>query len=676
MPPPMDGPDNRRGFPPAGAAPGAATGTDKEREEKRKKRTAGRRIVEQKAQAVWNPRRGTVEEEASPRMRRAGRKGGKKGKGLKGNLTSLKAAKRVVRIEDTITVGDLAQALSVKSGELIGALMKQGVMARITDVLDFETASLIADEFEYKIENVAFDVSDYVPDVSESDEDQVPRSPVVTVMGHVDHGKTSLLDYIRRTRVAAGEAGGITQHIGAYAVDVNGRKVVFLDTPGHEAFTEMRARGAQVTDIVILVVAADDGVMPQTVEAIAHARAANVPLVVALTKIDKNNARPDHVMRQLAEKDLTPEAWGGTTPVMPVSSHTGSGIAELLEILVLQADILQLTANPNRPATGVVIEARLDRGRGPVANVIVQSGTLRVGDYVVTGQVYGRVRAMMDDSGKNTVREAGPASPVQILGLNGVPNASDTILVVDDEKKARTIAEHRAAKEREKELGKTSRVSLEDLYEQIKTGDVQELRLIVKADVQGSAEALKSTLAGIQHAQVQLKVIYDAVGGITDSDVNLAKASGAVIIGFNVRAETSAKAIAEQEGVEIKNYSVIYDVVDDVKKSMQGLLAPTIEERDIGRVEIRQIISVPKQGNIAGCYVVNGIVRRNARCRLYRDNKLLWTGGIGSLRRFKNDAKEVAEGYECGIRLDGYQDIKEGDVLEVFETISVAQTFE
>ncbi|NUN14513.1 MAG: translation initiation factor IF-2, partial [Myxococcales bacterium] len=539
-------------------------------------------------------------------------------------------------------------------------------------VLDVDTATLIAEEFSFTVENRGFDLTDYVPDQESTDEDLEPRPPVVTIMGHVDHGKTSLLDYIRKTKVAAGEAGGITQHIGAYMVEGNNGRVTFLDTPGHEAFTAMRARGADVTDIVILVVAADDGVMPQTTEAISHAREAGVPIIVAINKIDKPNARLDMVLNQLAERGLTPEEWGGDTIVCKVSAHTGAGIDQLIEMLALQSDVLELKANYRRPARGVVIESQLDKGRGPVATVLINDGVLKVGDYVVSGTAFGRVRALNDFAGRR-IQSAGPAEPVEVLGLSGVANASEPLYVVEDEKKARTIVNHRQMKEREKQLVRPVRASLQDLFQQIQAGETEQLKIILKADVQGSVEALTAALKEIHHADVELKIIHEGVGGITDSDINLASASNAIVIGFNVRTEASAKAIADQEGVNIKIYNVIYDVLDDVKKGMEGLLEPTIEEKDLGRAEIREVFSTPKAGNIAGCMVLSGSVRRGGLARLYRDNVRIWEGKIGSLRRFKNDAREVQEGYECGIGLDGYNDIKVGDIIETFERIEVAQ---
>lgn len=630
----------------------------------------GKRIVEQKG---WNLRL-AVDEDFGTSARRGGgsKKAAKRPKPQKTQITVPKAAKRVVKLEDVISVSELAQQMSVKAGEVIKSLMKMGVMATVNQVLDVDTATLIAEEFSFTVENRGFDLTDYVPDQESNDEDLEPRPPVVTIMGHVDHGKTSLLDYIRKTKVAAGEAGGITQHIGAYMVEGTNGRVTFLDTPGHEAFTAMRARGADVTDIVILVVAADDGVMPQTAEAISHAREAEVPIIVAVNKIDKPNARLDMVLNQLAERGLTPEDWGGDTIVCKVSAHTGEGIDQLIEMLALQSDVLELKANYKRPARGVVIESQLDKGRGPVATVLINDGVLKVGDYVVSGTAFGRVRALNDFAGRR-IQSAGPAEPVEVLGLSGVANASEPLYVVEDEKKARTIVNHRQMKEREKQLVRPVRASLQDLFQQIQAGETEQLKIILKADVQGSVEALTAALKEIHHADVEVKIIHEGVGGITDSDVNLASASNAIVIGFNVRTEASARAIADQEGVTIKIYNVIYDVLDDVKKGMEGLLEPTIEEKDLGRAEIREVFSTPKAGNIAGCMVLKGSVKRGGLARLYRDNIRIWEGKIGSLRRFKNDAREVQEGFECGIGLDGYNDIKIGDIIETFERIEVAQ---
>jgi translation initiation factor IF-2 len=563
--------------------------------------------------------------------------------------------------------------MGVKAGEVIKKLMGLGMMATINQVLDADTATLIASEFDHQVENVAFD-ADSALEVEHQVEEQetalLPRSPVVTIMGHVDHGKTSLLDAIRSTNVTAQEHGGITQHIGAYHVQVDGRSVTFLDTPGHEAFTAMRARGAQVTDIVVLVVAADDGVMPQTVEAINHARAAEVPIIVAINKIDKPDANLERVKRGLSEYGLVSEDWGGDTVFAPVSAKTQEGIPNLLEMLLLQADILELKANPNKLARGTIIEAKLDRGRGPVATVLVQEGTLHVGDAFVCGVFYGKVRAMVDDHGRK-VEAAPPSFPVEILGLQGVPQAGDSFVAVTDEAKARQVAEYRHSKQRETELVKSSKVSLEELYDQIKAGDVRELRVVLKADVQGSVEALTEALGRLSGDEVKLRVIHGSVGGITESDILLAAASNAIVIGFNVRPESKGAALAAKEGVDVRLYTIIYEAVADVRAAMEGLLEPTYREQILGRVEVRQIFNISGAGTVAGCYVAEGKVQRGSLVRLLRDQVVVHEGKLGSLKRFKDDVREVAAGYECGLAIEGFQDVKQGDVVEAYEKIPV-----
>jgi translation initiation factor IF-2 len=590
----------------------------------------------------------------------------------KTEITTPRASKRVVRISEVITVGELAKSMGVKAGEVIKKLMDAGMMATINQVLDFDTASLMAAEFEYVVENVAFNAESVLEEEHEppADEQLEPRPPVATIMGHVDHGKTSLLDAIRLTNVTAQEAGGITQHIGAYSVDVNGRTVTFLDTPGHEAFTAMRARGAKVTDIVVLVVAADDGVMPQTVEAINHARAAEVLIIVAINKIDKPEANVERVKQALADYGLVAEDWGGDTICVPVSAKSKEGIPHLLEMLLLQADILELKANPNKLARGTIVEAKLDRGRGPVATVLVQEGTLHVGEPFVCGGHYGRVRAMMDDKGRK-VEAAGPSTPVEIIGLQGVPEAGSSFVAVADEATARQVAEHRRGKQREADLVKTAKVSLEDLYTQIQAGDVKELRVVIKADVQGSVEALSEALSRLSADEVRLNILHASVGGITESDVLLASASNAVVIGFNVRPESKATDAAEREGVDLRLYTIIYDALNDVRDAMEGLLEPTTREKTIGRAEVRQVFSVPSFGVIAGSYVTDGKITRNAAVRLVRDHVVVHTGKVASLRRFKEDAREVQSGYECGIGLENYADVKVGDAIEAFETEQV-----
>jgi translation initiation factor IF-2 len=594
----------------------------------------------------------------------------------KTEITTPKASKRVVRITEGVTVSELARNMGVKAGEIIKKLMDLGVMSTLNQVLDVDTAALVANEFGYSVENVAFDVESAIEE-SETEEaagEMVPRPPVVTVMGHVDHGKTSLLDAIRHAKVTEQEFGGITQHIGAYTVEANGRKITFVDTPGHEAFTAMRARGAKVTDIVILVVAADEGVMPQTVEALNHARAAKVPIVVAINKIDRPEANIDRVKQQLTEQGLIPEDYGGDTIVVPVSARTGVGIDKLLEMLLLQADVLELKANPDRPARGTVVESELDRGRGPVATVLIQEGTLRQGDPFVCGMAYGRVRAMLDHNGQR-VAEAPPATPVEIFGLSAVPEPGTPFVVVAEEAKARQVAEFRQGKQREGELQKSARVSLQDLSERMKAGEVKELKVIIKGDVQGSVEALADSLSRLSTAEVKIEILHSSAGAISETDVTLASASNAVILGFNIRPEPKAAALAEKEGVEIRLYTVIYEAINEMREAMEGLLAPTYREKSLGRAEVRKTFSVPG-GTIAGSMVVDGKITRNGRARLVRDGRVVWEGKIGSLRRFKDDAREVSAGYECGIGLENYNDVKPEDVIEAFEMEAIARKLE
>ncbi len=605
-----------------------------------------------------------------PRKKRA--QPGKEQK--KTEITTPKASKRVVRIAEVISVGDLAKAMGIKAAEVVKKLMESGMMANVNQVLDADTATLIASEFDYAVENVSFDAESVIEESHDAttEEATVSRPPVITIMGHVDHGKTSLLDSIRETNVTAGEAGGITQHIGAYTVQVGGRQVTFLDTPGHEAFTAMRARGAKVTDIVVLVVAADDGVMPQTVEAINHSRAASVPIIVAINKIDKPGANLERIKQSLADNGLVPEDWGGDTTCVPVSALSREGLPHLLEMLLLQSELLDLKANPDKLARGTIIEAKLDRGRGAVATVLVQEGTLRVGDPFVCGPSSGRVRAMIDDKG-NKVESAGPSTPVEILGVQAVPDAGSSFTVVSDEATAKQVAAHRSEKHREATLRKTSKVSLEDLYRRVQAGDTKELQVVIKADVQGSAEALSEALAGLSTEEVRLNPLHSSVGGITESDVMLAAASNAVVIGFNVRPETKATNVAEQEGVDVRLYTVIYDALNDVRDAMEGMLDPTLREKVVGRAEVREVFVIPGIGSIAGCFVTDGKVRRNAKARLLRDHVVVHEGKVGSLRRFKEDAREVASGYECGIGLENYQDVKAGDIVEVYEMEEVAR---
>ena len=581
---------------------------------------------------------------------------------------------REIHVPETISVADLAHKMSVKAAEVIKHLMKLGQMVTINQILDQETAMIVVEELGHTAIAAKLDDPEaFLADTETADEaEALPRAPVVTVMGHVDHGKTSLLDYIRRTKVATGEAGGITQHIGAYSVKTDRGVVAFLDTPGHEAFTAMRARGAQATDIVILVVAADDGVMPQTKEAIHHARAANVPLVVAINKIDKPEANPDRVKQELVAEEVVPEEYGGDVPFIPVSAKTGQGIDDLLENVLLQAEILELKAPVDAPAKGIVIEARLDKGRGPVATILVQSGTLHRGDAVLAGVAYGRVRAMLNDTGKPTA-EAGPSTPVEIQGLAEVPAAGDEVLVLNDERKAREIALFRQGKFRDVKLARQQAAKLESMFDNLGEG-VRTLPLIVKTDVQGSQEALVQSLLKLSTDEVRVQVVHAAVGGISESDVNLAIASGAVVIGFNVRADAQAKKLAEGNDVDLRYYNIIYDAIDEVRNAMSGMLAPEKREEITGLVEIREIFTVSKVGNIAGCMVLEGLIRRDSQVRLLRNNVVHWTGSLDSLRRFKDDVKEVKSGFDCGITLKGNNDIQIGDQLEAFEIKEVART--
>ena len=580
-----------------------------------------------------------------------------------------------VHVPETITVAELAHKMSVKASEVIKHLMKLGQMVTINQPLDQDTAMILVEELGHKAIVAALDDPEAFTDeeVSQQEAESLPRAPVVTVMGHVDHGKTSLLDYIRRAKVASGEAGGITQHIGAYHVETPRGMVSFLDTPGHEAFTAMRARGAKATDIVILVVAADDGVMPQTKEAIKHAKAAGVPIVVAINKIDKPDANPERVKNELVVEEVVPEEFGGESPFVAVSAKTGQGIDALLEQVLLQAEVLELRAPVKAMAKGLVIEARLDKGRGPVATVLVQSGTLAAGDIVLAGQTYGRVRAMLDENGK-PIKTAGPSIPVEIQGLTEVPQAGDEFMVLPDERRAREIATFRAGKFRNTKLAKQQAAKLENMFTDISAGEVKLLPIIVKADVQGSQEALAQSLLKLSTEEVKVQMVYSAVGGISESDVNLAIASKAVIIGFNTRADAGARKLAENNGVDIRYYSIIYDAVDELKVAMSGMLTPEKKEEIIGTAEIRQIFRVSKIGAIAGCMVTSGVVRRSARLRLLRNNVVVFTGELESLKRFKDDAKEVREGFDCGLNIKGYNDIVEGDVLEFFEIREVARS--
>ena len=582
---------------------------------------------------------------------------------------------REVSVPETITVAELAHKMSVKATEVIKALMKLGQMVTINQMLDQETAMIVVEEMGHKAQAAKLDDPDSLLAQSHgaSAAELLPRPPVVTVMGHVDHGKTSLLDTIRRTRVASGEAGGITQHIGAYHVETAKGVITFLDTPGHEAFTAMRARGAKVTDMVVLVVAADDGVMPQTKEAIAHAKAANVPLVVAINKVDKPEANIERVKQELVAESVLPEEYGGDVQFIPVSAKTGEGIDRLLDGLLLQAEVLELKAAKDAPARGIVIEARLDKGRGPVATVLVQSGTLKRGDIVLAGAVFGRVRAMTDENGKPVV-DAGPAIPVEIQGLSDVPLAGEDVMVLGDERKAREIALFRQGKFRDVKLAKQQAAKLENMFGEVGESEVKTLALIIKADVQGSYEGLSQALTKLSTDEVKVNIVHAAVGGITESDINLALASKAVVVGFNVRADAQARKLAEGSGVQIRYYQIIYDAVDEVKAALSGMLTPEQKENQLGMVEVREVYRISKVGTVAGCYVLEGVVRRGAKVRLLRDNVVIHDGELDSLKRFKDDVREVKSGFECGLSLRNYNDIEKGDQLEVYEIVEVSRT--
>ena len=580
-----------------------------------------------------------------------------------------RAAKHItIEVPDEITVGEFALRLKVSAPEVIKKLMSLGVFAAINDTIDFDTAVLVADEFHAKVEKeVVVTIEERIIDDSEDDEaNLVPRAPVVVVMGHVDHGKTSILDVIRHSHVTEGEAGGITQHIGAYRVQVGGRDITFLDTPGHAAFTTMRARGAQVTDIAVLVVAADDGIMPQTVEAINHAKAAGVSIIVAINKMDKEGANPERVKEQLTEYELVPEEWGGDTPCIPVSAHTKQGIDDLLEMILLTADMMELKANPDRAAKGTVIEARLDKGMGPVATVLVQNGTLRAGDTIVAGTTVGRVRSMMDDRGRR-VKEAGPSVPVEITGLNDVPVGGDIFNAVSDERLARELVEQRLTEQKEAQFNSQTKVTLDNLFEQMKEGDMKELKIIVKADVQGSVEAVRQSLEKLSNDEVRVHIIHGAVGAISESDVMLANASNAIIVGFNVRPDPVAEENAKRDGVDMRLYRIIYDCIEEIESAMKGMLAPKYREVALGRAECRETYKISNVGMVIGGHVTSGKITRNAQVRVVRDGIIVADDKVASLRRFKDDVREVAEGYDCGITLEKFSDIKQGDVLEAYE---------
>lgn len=611
-----------------------------------------------------------------PGLKHRKKKGPKKGF-KKTQITEPKAIKKIIKVAEGITVASLSQSMGVKASDIIKKLMGLGMMASVNQIVDTEMATLIASEYGYEIENVAFKEEDFLKVTEKHEEkfEEKTRPPVVTVMGHVDHGKTSILDIIREANVAEGEAGGITQHIGAYTVNYQGKNITFVDTPGHEAFTHMRARGAKVTDIVILVVAADDGVMPQTKEAIDHARAAEVPIIVAINKIDKANAAPDKVKRELSEVGLQPEEWGGQTICVPTSAKTKEGIDSLLEMVLLQAEILELKARYEGRAEGIVIESKMDRRRGPVITGLVKKGTLKLGDCLVSGVAFGNVKAMLNDKGQ-PVEVAGPTEPVEILGLSDVPEAGEQFVVVEDDKIAKMVGDNRMQKQRECLLAKRSKITLEDLTSKMSEGETRELNLIIKTDVKGVADAVRDSLPGLSTKDVKINVLHAGVGGINESDIMLASASNAVVLGFNVVADTSARNMAEQEGIELKTYSVIYEMLDDVKKAVAGMLEPKEVEKVLGRAEVKDIFNVPKVGVVAGCIVKNGKIIRSAKVRLLRDNVIIHDGKIGSLKRFKDDVREVLQGLECGIGIENYRDIKPGDEIEAYIIEKIAMTWE
>lgn len=653
--------------------PDKARNDDADRRGGERKTTQHRPTVKEKAPAPRVAPRSIDEESDS--FRRGGRGKAKlKKRNAHGFQSPTGPIVREVKIGETITVGDLAQQMSVKAAEIIKFMFKLGTPATINQVLDQETAQLVAEELGHKVTLVSDTaLEDSLAESLKFEGETFARAPVVTVMGHVDHGKTSLLDYIRRAKVAAGEAGGITQHIGAYHVETERGMVTFLDTPGHAAFTAMRARGAKATDIVILVVAADDGVMPQTIEAVQHAKAAGVPLVVAVNKIDKPGADLDRIRSELSVHGVTSEEWGGETPFVSVSAKVGTGVDELLEAVLLQAEILELKATPSAPGRGVVVESRLDKGRGPVATVLVQDGTLRQGDMVLIGSNFGRIRAMLDENGK-PIKEAGPSIPVEILGLDGTPDAGDDMSVLADEKKAREVALFRQGKFREVKLARAHAGKLENIFENMGQEEKKTLNIVLKSDVRGSLEALQGSLGGLGNDEVQVRVVGGGVGGITESDANLALASNAVLFGFNVRADAGARKIVEQEGLDMRYYNVIYDIIEDVKKALTGMLGSDVRENILGIAEVRDVFRSPKFGAIAGCMVVEGTVFRNRPIRVLRDDVVIFEGELESLRRFKDDASEVRNGMECGIGVKSYNDVKVGDKIEVFEKVQVARS--
>ena len=651
----------------AGEEPGREV--KKKKKKKREEETEGDRKFFKKK--ISFRRKEVIEGEDLYSARQRARKAKKGGKtktaatAQKPQITTAKAIKRRIKVDETIVLSELAKRMGIKAAEMIKKLMMMGVMTTVNQTIDFETAVLVAAEFEYEIEKASFEEDTLLKIEKDAPDKLMERPPVVTIMGHVDHGKTSLLDVIRETRITDIEAGGITQHIGAYNVNTEKGRIAFLDTPGHEAFTAMRARGAKVTDIVVLVVAADDGVMPQTLEAINHSKAAGVPIIVAVNKIDKANADPERVQRELSEQGLTPESWGGDTIFVLVSAKEKTGIDDLLEMILLQAEVLELKANPDKRAIGHVVESKIDPGRGAVATILVQEGTLRVGDPIVCGNCYGKIRAMLNDHGQQ-VESAGPSIPVEVVGLSGVPFAGDEMIALKDEKDAKQISEHRSQKQRSKDLAQTSRMSLEKFFEQMQEGDVKDLNLIIKADVHGSIEALSDSLTKLSNPEVKIQVVHSATGTISESDVSLATVSDAIILGFNVRPSAKVQALAAEEGVDMRFYNVIYDVIKDIKDAIAGMMASKFEERTLGRAEVRDIFHVPKVGTIAGCYVTDGKIERGKQMRVLRDGIIQYEGKNASLRRFKDDVKEVQTGYECGVSVENFNDIKVGDVLECF----------
>ncbi|MCE4068497.1 MULTISPECIES: translation initiation factor IF-2 [Pseudomonas] len=683
--------DAPRAAAPAPAVPAAAAPAADDRKKEEPRRVPKRDEEDERRDRKHAQHRPSIKEKektTAPRVVRSGgddddsfgRRGGGRGKGKlkKRNQHGFQSPTgpivREVNIGETITVAELAAQMSVKGAEVVKFMFKMGTPVTINQVLDQETAQLIAEELGHKVKLVSENaLEEQLAESLKFEGEAVSRAPVVTVMGHVDHGKTSLLDYIRRAKVAAGEAGGITQHIGAYHVETDRGMVTFLDTPGHAAFTAMRARGAQATDIVILVVAADDGVMPQTQEAVQHAKAAGVPIVVAVNKIDKPDANPDNIKNGLAALDVIPEEWGGDAPYVHVSAKLGTGVDELLEAVLLQAEVLELKATPSAPGRGVVVESRLDKGRGPVATVLVQDGTLRQGDMVLVGVNYGRVRAMLDENGK-PIKEAGPSIPVEILGLDGTPDAGDEMTVVADEKKAREVALFRQGKFREVKLARAHAGKLENIFENMGQEEKKTLNIVLKSDVRGSLEALQGSLSGLGNDEVQVRVVGGGVGGITESDANLALASNAVLFGFNVRADAGARKIVESEGLDMRYYNVIYDIIEDVKKALTGMLGSDVRENILGIAEVRDVFRSPKFGAVAGCMVTEGLVHRNRPIRVLRDDVVIFEGELESLRRFKDDVSEVRAGMECGIGVKSYNDVRVGDKIEVFEKVEVART--